>query len=1152
MPRSPFHSPRGVSWWCGALAACTLAASPVSAQRATLDSATLAGFRWRTIGPANFEGRVADVVGIPSPSQTFFVAAAAGGIWKTSNGGVTFRPVFDDQRVISMGALAIAPSDTQQVWAGTGEQNSRNTIEPGRGVFKSTDGGVSWHPMGLEKTQHIGRIVVHPTNPNVVYVAALGAAWTTNPERGLYKTEDGGQTWRLVKFVSDRAGFVDVALDPKDPNIVWAASYERMRGPYFLNSGGPGSALWKSTDAGATWTEIRGGGFPETPKGRISLAVYPQDPAIVYAMVEADSVRGRPVAKGMPRQPRQKLANGLYRTRDGGRTWEKMNDANTRPFYYSQVRVHPRNPDRVWFSSTPVLVSSDGGKTARTATQGIHVDHHAMWIDPSQPDHFIVGDDGGISITWDGGGSYDFPANLPIGQFYDVSFDFETPYNVCSGAQDNGSWCGPSRRKNGPVTNAYWSTIAGGDGFYTAQHPTEPWVVFGESQGGNISRLNLRTGERAALVKPAWRPRYQQFEDSVLVTRGDSARAETREQRDRIAALRARQRADSAQFDVRFNWETPFFISSHNPDVMYVGGNRVLKSTRRGDSLYFISADLSRQQRAKIDTSMNKTGGITLDATGAETYGTVVSLAESYVRPGFLYAGTDDGNVWTTTTDGAAWEQIPAARFPGLPRGDVYVSRIEPSHFDTLSFYVAFDNHRWNDFTPYLYATTDGGRTFRSIAAGLPTGSADQVHVIREDPASRDLLYVGTSLGAYVSLDHGASWQRFMTGMPTVPVYDLKIHPRDRELIAATHGRGLWIVDVTPLQQMAGSALAAVAAAPVHLFTSKTGYEYGQGPAVGESANGSGHKVFAAASPPYGAEIVYHIAAGAAPAAAVATRNGAPPDTTVATTSLATTGATEGSDNGGGTGSGRRRGGQGAQGGQGAPRGPQASILITNARGDTVRTLTGPATAGLHRVVWDFRGRPVPRAPLSPSQRRDSVERAQRASFVIDSLEKAGTSRPVTETLRRLASGSVDAAGLFRGGARGSGGTGGAWVARPGEGAFVGAGGAREQGEGASAAGGEQSPIEALNAFPGGTEALTELFQIPGRPPERGGLGTVFGGGGGGRGRNAAPVVASGDYLVTLTVGGRTYKQLLRVERLSGGDDSGSAFGEDEEDWWDP
>src|SRR5262249_50159290 len=412
------------------------AAAPVEAQ--TLDSATIAGFRWRTVGPANFEGRVADVVGIPSPSKTFFVASAGGGIWKTTNAGVTFRPVFDNYPVVAMGAMAIAPSDTMQVWAGTGEQNSRNTIEPGAGIYKSTDGGLTWKLMGLEKTQHIGRIAVNPTNPNVLYVAALGAAWKSNPERGLYKSEDGGQTWKMSKFINDKTGFIDVGIDPKNPNVIWASSWQRVRGPYFLTSGGPGSGLWKSTDAGATWTEIKGGGFPATDKGRISFSIYPQNTDIVYAMVEADSIRGQKAAPGA-KVAKQKLANGLYRTKDGGKTWEKMNDANTRPFYYSQTRVAPRNPDHVWFSSTPVLVSSDGGKTARQATQGIHVDHHAMWIDPGDPDHFIVGDDGGISITWDGGGNFDFPANLPIGQFYDVSYDFEVPYNICGGAQDNGS-----------------------------------------------------------------------------------------------------------------------------------------------------------------------------------------------------------------------------------------------------------------------------------------------------------------------------------------------------------------------------------------------------------------------------------------------------------------------------------------------------------------------------------------------------------------------------------------------------------------------------------------------------------------------------------------------------------------------------------------
>jgi photosystem II stability/assembly factor-like uncharacterized protein len=1103
------------------LAGVLAVAASAAAQAQSLDSLTIAGFRWRAVGPANFEGRVADVVGIPSPSKTFFVAAAAGGIWKTTNRGTTFRPVFENYPTASMGALAIAPSDTMQVWAGTGEQNSRNTIEPGAGIYKSTDGGITWKLMGLEKTQHIGRIAVHPTNPNVVYVAALGAAWKSNPERGLYKTEDGGTTWKLVKFVSDKAGFIDVAIDPKNPNVVWASSYERVRGPYFLKSGGPGSGLWKSTDAGTTWTEIKGTGWPTTEKGRISFSIFPQNPDIVYVMVEADSIRGQKAAPGT-KPARQKLGNGLYRTQDGGKTWEKMNDANTRPFYYSQVRVHPRNSNRVWFSSTSVLVSDDGGKTARSATQGIHVDHHAMWIDPNDPDFFVVGDDGGISITWDGGGNYDFGAHLPIGQFYDVSYDFEVPYNICGGAQDNGSWCGPSRRKNGPVTNAYWFTIAGGDGFYTAQHPQEPHIVWGESQGGNVSRLNLKTGERTSLVKPTWRPRYAMYEDSILIARGDTTRPATRETEKKVADIKTRQKSDSSETDMRFNWESPYFLSAHNPDVFYMGGNRVLKSTARGDNLYPISPDLSKKNWAKIDTSMNKTGGITLDATGAETYGTVVSLAESYMRPGYLQAGTDDGNVWVTKSDGASWEQIPMTRFAGIPTGDVYVSRIEPSHFDSLTFYITFDNHRWNDFTPYLYVTNDYGKTFRSLAGALPKETtSDFVHVVREDPYNKDLLFVGTSRAVYFSLNRGQNWQRFMSGMPTVPVYDLKIHPRDRELIAATHGRSFWIVDIAQLEQMTGDKAAKIVADNAYLFEPKTAREYGQGPAIGASSNGEGHKVFNAPSPTYGAEIVYRIG-GTGPMTALA---GGPAD-----------------DQGGQPATGR--GGRGGRGGGG----PQAQIVITDARGDTVRTLTGPAGPGLHRVSWDFRGRALPRPALGPAQLRDSILTARRADFVFDSLEKAGTMPKATiDRIRAAMAGDLNALFGRGGGGGGRGGRGGdAWNPRPGEGGVVGAGGrgggGGRGGEGAQTA--EANPLDALNAFPGGMQELQDLLRVPGQPGGRGGRG----GGGFGRGGGQAPVVNTGDYLVTLTVGGRTYRQVLRVERVSGGDDTGFGFDDEERD----
>jgi photosystem II stability/assembly factor-like uncharacterized protein len=1132
-----------------AAGATVVAASAAPAQ--TLDSLTLQGLRWRTVGPANFEGRVADIAAIPSPSKTFLVASAAGGIWKTTNNGITYRPVFENERVVSMGALAIAPSDTMQVWAGSGEPNSRNSIEPGGGIYKSTDGGLTWKVVGLEKTEHIGRIVVHPTNPNVVYVAALGAAWRTNPERGLYKTEDGGKSWKLVKFVSDRAGFIDVALDPKNPDVVWASSYERIRGPYFLKSGGPGSALWKSTDGGATWTEIKGGGWPETPKGRINFSIFPGDPNIVYAMVEADSVRGRKADKGAPRQ---KLANGLYRTKDGGRTWEKTNDANTRPFYYSQVRVHPRNPERVWFSSTPVLVSDDGGRTTRTATQGIHVDHHAMWIDPNDPDRMIVGNDGGVSVSYDGGGNYDFGAILPVSQFYNVSYDFAQPYNICGGAQDNGSWCGPSRLKSGGITAANWFMYVFGDGFVTQQDPTDPNIIYGESQGGNIVRFDRRTGEGTRLVKPSWRPRYQQYEDSVVVARGDTGRPISQEAERRIATFRTRQLADSTELGLRWNWNTPYFLSPHNPQVLYAGSNRVLKSTERGDNLYPISPDLSKKQMAKIDTSMRKTGGITLDATGAETYGTIVSLAESPVRPGYLYAGTDDGNVWVTRNDGATWEPIPAARFPRLPAAGAYVSEIEPSYADSLTFYVTFDNHRVGDFTPYVYATTDGGRTFRSIAAGLPTGGPDYVHVIKEDPHNRDLLFVGTSVGVYASLDRGASWQKFMTEMPTLPVYDLKIHPRDRELIAATHGRGFYVVDVAPLEQMAGERGRKVVAEAVHLFEPKPGQQFAHPTTPSVSPSGPGHQWFSAPSPPYGAEIVYRIAAGGqpattadgagrdGPAGSAAARNIVAGNTAAGNTAAgntATRDAAEATEAAGGNAAAAPAptAGEGdAPAAADTAKRPQARIVITDVKGDTVQTLTGPATPGLHKVVWNYRRKRAARE-LSPSQRRDSVLLAQRGTFVLDSLAKAGTFPPPVIERMRQALASGDMSSLFRGG---RGGERGKWNPRPGEGKLRPPPGQRPEAKDTTERGEEVDVSEALESFPGGGRALQELLRPPGSRTE-----PEFGGGLGGGSR--APSASTGDYLVTLSVGGKELKQVLHVEAVEGGGASDSRFVEEDE-----
>jgi photosystem II stability/assembly factor-like uncharacterized protein len=1050
-----------------ALAGAVLPASGVRAQQ--LDSTLISAFRWRPVGPANMGGRITDIEGLPSPSKTFYVVAAAGGVWKTTNAGTTFRPIFDHERTASNGDLAIAPSDSNVLYLGTGEEDSRNSISPGGGVYKSTDGGKSWKFIGLGETQQIGRIVVDPRDANVVYVAALGHTWGPNKERGLYKSTDGGQTWTLAKFVSDKAGFVDVQLDPSNPDVVWASSWERVRGPYFLYSGGPGSALWKSTDAGRTWTEVNGHGLPETTKGRISFDISKSNPKVMYAMVEADTVMNGSHDKSKKAQVRP---SGLYRSTDGGVTWEKRNDTNVRPFYYSQVRVDTKNPDRVYFTSTPVLFSDDGGKTARTATQGIHVDHHAMWIDPKDPEHFVVGDDGGVSQTWDRGGNYQFLNIMPLGQFYAVSYNMDIPYRVCGGLQDNGSWCGPSRRARGPITNAMWFNVGGGDGFYSAQDPNDPNTVYAESQGGAMSRVNVATGERTQLTKPSWRDRYRQFEDSIIVVRGDTMIPISKEIQRKLDELRKRASTDSIDWDLRFNWNTPFFISPHNSNVFYAAGNRVLKSTNRGENLIAISPDLTTRDPMKIKISTQTTGGITPDNTGAETHSTITALAESPIRPGLLYAGTDDGNVWLSRNDGATWENI-TGRFPGVPKF-TWVNRIEPSSADTSVFYVAFDGHRTNDFTPYLFITKDYGRTFKSIASNLPTGGPDFIHVVREDPYNPNLLFVGTDVGAYVSMDRGGSWQKFMNGLPTVPVHDLKIHPRDHELIAGTHGRSIWIVDILPLEQMADSMRGRTVA----LFAPKVAYQYSEPTVEGQD---EGQHVFEAPSPAYGADIWYRLASG-------------------------------------------------------TPRG-QTKIIISDVTGDTIATVNGPASAGLHKVTWDFRGKAPAAVALSPSEKRDSIVQARRMVFVADSLEKAGTLPAATMARIKTAAASGDQAaltqifGFGRGGRGGAGGTPGAFQERPGEGPMPRAPGAAQgRGQGGARAGAEPA------MDPSEMREIAQLFRAPGSR------------GFGGFGRGGAPTVGTGDYLVTMTVDGKKYTQVLHVERVRGGDSGGFFGGEEDEE----
>ena len=871
--------------WLGfvALAAAT------AARAQTPDSATLASLRWRLIGPVNMAGRITDVEGDPRNPKVFYVAGATGGLWKTINAGTTFIPLWDRQPIASLGDIAIAPSDPNTIWVGSGEEDSRNSVAPGFGIYKSTDGGVTWTSMGLEKTQHIGRIVIHPTNPNIVYVSALGALWGSNPERGLYKTVDGGKTWQLSKFISDKAGFVDIAMDPRNPEVLYAASWERVRTPYSLQSGGPGSALWKTTDGGRTWREIKGGGFPETTKGRIGLAIAASNPDIVYALVEADSIRG---------QKPQRLLSGLYRSADAGRTWKWISSIDNRPFYFSQIRVDPKNPNRVYRMAVDFQFSDDGGYSWRTGMVGIHEDYHAMWIDPNDPEHFIIGGDAGIFQSWDKGGTYDALNNMAMGQFYGVSYDFQVPYRVCGGLQDNGTSCGISRRRNGLLQMTDWFAVNAADGLQTAQDPVDPNIVYYESQGGNIMRRNLATGEVANI-----RPRTVnagQFAAQIAQIRGDGTKQLTPEQERQIADIRTRMKRELADPNVatRWNWNTPFILSRHDPNVLYSGAEKLFKSVKKGQSPAAISPDLSAHHPDWLRVSggfdpegnpaPDASGGVTRDATGAEENATIVTIAESPIRAGLLAVGTDDGKVWLTRNDGAQWEDL-SSRFAGVP-ALTHVSKVDLSHFDTATIYVSFDNHRRNDFKPYLFVSNDFGKTFRAIASNLPTDRPNSTYAIREDAVNPSLLYAGTELGVYASLNKGGSWFPLASNLPVVPVYDLQVHPRDRELIAGTHGRGVQILDVNPLQQLTADALAK----QVFLFEPSVAFQYAQ---MLPGSEPRAHRPWRGEGGPSGADIAYRLA---------------------------------------------------------APATSPVRVLVVNAAGDTIARLTGGQRAGINHVTWNF------------------------------------------------------------------------------------------------------------------------------------------------------------------------------------------------------
>jgi len=722
-------------------------AFPVDAQQ--LDDAFLRRLPWRAIGPAVMGGRIDDVAVDERNPSVIYVGAASGGVWKTINAGTTWTPLFDRQSVSSIGDVALAPSNPEIVWVGTGEPNNRQSSTFGDGVYRSNDGGRNWAHVGLHDSHHIGRVVIDPSDPDIVFVAALGRLWGPNKERGVFKTTDGGRTWTNVLFINEDTGVVDMVIDPQNREVLYAAAYQRRRTPWGFNGGGPGGGIHKTADGGRTWTKLAGG-LPQGILGRIGLAVWRKDPKVLYATVEH---RGE---------------GGIYRSDDAGSTWRKINSLNPRPMYYSKMHIDPQDDRRIYVLGASMYVSGDGGKTfvdpatgrpgsnqgmSPTYDVGVHGDHHALWINPANSKHLILGNDGGLYFSFDASVTWDKVNNIPLAQYYGIGVDMAKPYNIYGGLQDTHSWGGPSAtRHHIGITNADWFQINFGDGMYAQVDPSDPDIVYTESQGGNIVRFHRRTGDRRS-IKP---------------------------------------HAPAGQPPYRFNWTAPIVISPHDSKRIYLGGNRVFTSRDRGDT-WSASNDLTRAE----DRDKRPIMGVLPSAEmlsrhdGVAAWGTITTLAESRLTAGLLWAGTDDGSVAVSRDGATTWtllqDQIPTLKDRGR------ISRVEPSHAIPGTAYVAIDRHEYDDFAPYLYVTRDFGQTWTSIATALPPRG--WINVVREHPANPQVLLVGAETGLFVTIDGGRRWARFTGVFPTVPVDDLLIHPRDHDLIVATHGRSLYVLD---------------------------------------------------------------------------------------------------------------------------------------------------------------------------------------------------------------------------------------------------------------------------------------------------------------------------------------------------------------------
>lgn len=794
MPRTPWFP-----CWI-AVAACLFLLAPLAtASEAEKEPADpLAGLEPRNIGPLHPSGRVADVEGLPGDPRVLYVGSASGGIWKTTDGGLSFAPIFDDQPIASIGDLALAPSQPEVIYAGTGESNVRNSVSFGNGVYRSNDGGGHWQHLGLEETRHISRIVVHPSDPDTAWVGALGHIFAPNEERGVFRTRDGGDTWEKVLYTDDRHGVADLDLDPRNPNVLFAALWHFERKPWTMTSGSEEGGVYRSLDGGDTWKKLENG----LPKlmGRIGVKIAPSNPQVVYVIAESND--------GI-----------LFRSNDRGETFEKVNDdvqLVSRGFYYTDLRVDPTDENRVFAIASRLFRSIDGGKTFERISRNTHVDYHSLWIDPQDPNRIWQGQDGGVAVSYDRGDTWEPFTNLPIGQFYQVFYDLREPfYAVGGGMQDNGTWIGPSRtREPAGILSDDWRLMSFGDAYFVVPHPERVDLFLSEYQAGGIVRTDMRL--------------RQQIDVSPQPRRNDGGPVE--------------------ELEVRFNWNAPIIASPHDPSTVYFAGSRVFATTDFGNTWRPISPDLTTDDPEKQKTAG---GPVWPENTTAEYHCTIISFAESPVEAGVLWAGTDDGNLQLSRDGGATWNNL-IGNVPGVPEHSP-VSHIEPSRAAAGTAYASFDRHMFQDYRPHLFKTTDFGQTWKRLGEGLP--EEGWLWVVREDPVNTDLLYAGTEVGLYLSFDSGKAWQRANLGeLPAVSVHDVLVHPRENDLIVGTHGRAIWILDdITPLQTWSEVAADDAAA---HLFPVRDAMRF----PTNFTRYGLGDKELVTPNPPGGALLTYYLA----------------------------------------------------------------------------------------------------------------------------------------------------------------------------------------------------------------------------------------------------------------------------------------------------